>query len=490
MSSSETQKENDGYIAPAGSAQDTAQPSPLAMLAATCSKIGGNNGGEDGQQQYSYIQTAQGNLVAVAIDSTGKIQQSLPTQPMNQTVLQTGQQVQQMNGIQVINQPQQPVVNMLQVNENNNLSRNSKPFQNIMNVPAEDTSQQYIIQNNQVIPVLVRNNTPQIIQNTMSGNQVLLAQNGQVVVQRSVFPQQTMPTTLSAVVQIPVTSANGQTVFQTVHVPVQMAQQAVQVPAVQQFVTATPSMQGIIVQNGMQSPQQQITVLNQSQPEVIKAEENSKSESKNGGESSGSIPSSASGTSTAIMQLPKSTSSNVSNNVIQLQYASNDSFQFVNNATNGATSAVIAQVQVDPNDHTKVSVVPADSIIQHTGEQKRPKRIACTCPNCKGTDSKNKNLKKKEHICHMPGCNKVYGKTSHLRAHLRWHNDDRPFECDWAYCQKKFTRSDELQRHKRTHTGEKKFQCNICQKKFTRSDHLAKHSKTHAEKNSEPHETT
>lgn len=27
--------------------------------------------------------------------------------------------------------------------------------------------------------------------------------------------------------------------------------------------------------------------------------------------------------------------------------------------------------------------------------------------------------KKKQHICHIPGCNKVYGKTSHLRAHLR-----------------------------------------------------------------------
>ncbi|VDN02139.1 unnamed protein product [Thelazia callipaeda] len=138
--------------------------------------------------------------------------------------------------------------------------------------------------------------------------------------------------------------------------------------------------------------------------------------------------------------------------------------QEINDNTNGVTTQ--QRIKLDPNDPQKwiITTATADSIetpnqgyrynrqndfdattsastvSQQLGykQQKTPKRTACNCPNCQNS-ANNKLVKSGEkqrlHVCHL--CEKTYGKTSHLRAHLRGHAGQKPFACDWAHCQKR-----------------------------------------------------
>lgn len=77
--------------------------------------------------------------------------------------------------------------------------------------------------------------------------------------------------------------------------------------------------------------------------------------------------------------------------------------------------------------------------------------------------------------CTVDGCGKSFNRQFNLKSHLKTHNDERSFSCQ--FCESTFRRSHDLKRHIRSlHSTEKLFGCNNCGKKFSRTDALRRHA--------------
>ncbi|CAJ1048323.1 zinc finger protein 567-like [Xyrichtys novacula] len=78
-------------------------------------------------------------------------------------------------------------------------------------------------------------------------------------------------------------------------------------------------------------------------------------------------------------------------------------------------------------------------------------------------------------LCHI--CCKSFFSNCGLMAHMRTHNNVRPFPC--VVCGRGFVSKGELKVHLRVHTGEAPYGCSQCGRHFKRKTHLNNHVRSH-----------
>ncbi|KAJ2088553.1 hypothetical protein IW138_004143 [Coemansia sp. RSA 986] len=93
--------------------------------------------------------------------------------------------------------------------------------------------------------------------------------------------------------------------------------------------------------------------------------------------------------------------------------------------------------------------------------------------------SEDSGGRRRQFVCTVSGCGKVFFQRAHLNIHIRSHTGYRPYACPYPGCGKSFPQLGNMRTHERTHTGDRPFKCSVsaCQKAFTQRGNLKTHLK-------------
>ncbi|KAJ2549215.1 DNA-binding transcription factor [Coemansia sp. RSA 1933] len=93
--------------------------------------------------------------------------------------------------------------------------------------------------------------------------------------------------------------------------------------------------------------------------------------------------------------------------------------------------------------------------------------------------SEDSGGRRRQFVCTVPGCGKVFFQRAHLNIHIRSHTGYKPYACPYPGCGKSFPQRGNMRTHERTHTGDRPFKCSVaaCQRAFTQRGNLKTHLK-------------
>jgi len=167
-----------------------------------------------------------------------------------------------------------------------------------------------------------------------------------------------------------------------------------------------------------------------------------------------------------------------------------EEFLTVNDVQNSVTEGAVEDVLLLPtlaagNAPNATDALPAAPKTAPETEPAAPRRYVCLYPGCGKRFNRSEHLKKhiravhrKKKEFHCPVCTKAFAVRSELAAHMRVHNDERPFACPHPGCNRGFRQKMHRDRHTRVHTKERPFACNVCKRAFSQASSMKRHMHT------------